>query len=81
MYTCTVHVPVSSEYLLKLSDVIILIGLHQVGHGQDLRVVLVRLCLVSECTCTCIDSGAEWLRKTESCLELSIVEQSYHVWL
>ena len=59
LYTCiltdynyvqdtTVHVPVSSEYLLKLSDVIILIGLHQVGHGQDLRVVLVRLCLVSE---------------------------------
>ena len=72
MYTCTVHVPVSSKYLLKLSDVIVLIGLHQVGHGQDLGVVLVRLCLVSECACTSTDSGAELLRYTESCLELGM---------
>ena len=35
--------PVSSEYLLELGDVVILIGLHKVGHGQNLRVVLVWL--------------------------------------
>ena len=39
----TCGLPVSFEYLLKLSDVIILVGLYQVGHGQDLWVVLVRL--------------------------------------
>ena len=35
--------PVGSQNLLKLSDVIVLVGLDQVGHGQDLWVVLVWL--------------------------------------
>lgn len=31
---------------LEVVDVVVLVGLHQVGHGQDLRVVLVRLGLL-----------------------------------
>ena len=39
------------ENLFKLVDVIVLIGRYQVGHGQDLDVILVWFCFL----------GVEWI--------------------
>ena len=38
---------VGAQYLLKLHDVVILVGIDQVGHGQYLPVILVGLGLLS----------------------------------
>jgi len=38
-------VPVQSKNLFKLCDVVILVGSDEIGHSQNLRVVLIGLCL------------------------------------
>ena len=61
IYKAPLPVPICFEDLLKLCYVIILVRLYQVGHGQDLRVVLVRLCLrdAVEVECTAINDNAK----------------------